>query len=47
MTRTPLPDDRRAEKRRATLRRGAASLPETAGRAPLNRDPGRAGEGGR
>lgn len=47
MTGTPLPDDRRAEKRRATLRRDAASLPETAGRAPLNRDPGRAGEGGR
>src|SRR5690606_41733503 len=47
VTRTPLPDDRRAEKRRANLRRGAASLPGTTGRAPLNRDPGRPGEGGR
>ncbi|MGA5418575.1 DUF6380 family protein [Streptomyces pseudogriseolus] len=32
------------EKRRATLRRAAASLTETAGRAPVTR-PGRAGEG--
>ncbi|MGA5290950.1 DUF6380 family protein [Streptomyces pseudogriseolus] len=32
------------EKRRATLRRAAASLTETAGRALLAR-PGRAGEG--
>ncbi|MFI8090079.1 DUF6380 family protein [Streptomyces sp. NPDC086080] len=33
-----------ARKRRATLRRGAASQTETTGPAPLRR-PGRAGEG--
>ncbi|MFC5212795.1 DUF6380 family protein [Streptomyces coerulescens] len=40
--------DAAGEKRQATLRRHAASLTETTGRAPLNhRHDGRAGEGAR
>ncbi|WP_229864068.1 DUF6380 family protein [Streptomyces djakartensis] len=40
----PLPGTA-ADKRRATLRRGAASLTETAGRAPFEKHGHRAGEG--
>ncbi|WP_414495601.1 DUF6380 family protein [Streptomyces sp. CRN 30] len=39
--------DEGGEKRRATLRWPAASLTETAGRAPLDRHGGRPGEGAR
>ncbi|MFD6169368.1 DUF6380 family protein [Streptomyces coeruleorubidus] len=35
------------DKRRATLRRGTASLTETVGRAPVEQDGRRAGEGAR
>ncbi|MGY0071134.1 DUF6380 family protein [Streptomyces sp. QTS137] len=41
----PLPPGRAPGKRGATLRRGLASLPRTARRAPIRRHGGRAGEG--
>ncbi|WP_228044206.1 DUF6380 family protein [Streptomyces ferrugineus] len=44
----PVQGDATGEKRRATLRRRAASLTETTGRAAFkHRRGGRAGEGGR
>ncbi|MFH0515981.1 DUF6380 family protein [Streptomyces sp. M41] len=44
----PAQGDAIGEKRRATLRRPAASLTETTARAPFNHRPeGRAGEGAR
>ncbi|MFI8308384.1 DUF6380 family protein [Streptomyces sp. NPDC085927] len=42
---TPLPPDGAAGKRDATLRRRPASLTRTAGRTPIRRHGGRAGEG--
>ncbi|WP_461076765.1 DUF6380 family protein [Streptomyces deserti] len=43
----PVQGDVTGEKRRATLRCGAASLTETAARAPFQQYGGRAGEGAR
>ncbi|WP_420856517.1 DUF6380 family protein [Streptomyces mangrovisoli] len=42
-----VPSDPGPGKRRATLRRGPASLTATAGAAPVHRRRGRAGEGAR
>ncbi|CAL9361881.1 DUF6380 family protein [Streptomyces sp. enrichment culture] len=47
MTGTAFPHGTARHKRGATLRDPAASQTRTAGRAPLNRIPGRPGEGGR